>query len=160
MLLHGKSGLFAVKADVYLDCTGDGDLCALAGAPFGFGDDAGRTMASTLCSQWAGIDWSQAHQPDDRALDRAIADGVFSVPDRHLPGFFPIGRTLGGGNIGHCYEVDGTDERSLTRGMLEGRARLPEYERYYKAYLDGYDKMELCATAPYLGCLLYTSRCV
>ena len=30
-VLWGKSGLFAIKARVYLDCTGDGDLAAWAG---------------------------------------------------------------------------------------------------------------------------------
>ena len=48
-VLSGKSGLFAVKARVFLDCTGDGDLAAWAGAPFEKGDEHGNMMAGTLC---------------------------------------------------------------------------------------------------------------
>ncbi len=33
VVLAGKSGLFAVQARMFLDCTGDGDLAAWAGAP-------------------------------------------------------------------------------------------------------------------------------
>lgn len=146
-----KSGVFAVRAKVYLDCTGDGDLCARAGADFGFGDEDGLCMGSTLCQTWSGIDWARVMPNDGRGLEDAIRDGVFSVPDRHLPGMFPIGGDEGGGNIGHVFGVDGTDERSLTRGTLEGRAYVAEYERYYKKYLTGYENMMLAATAPYLG---------
>ena len=56
----GKSGFFAVKASVVLDCTGDGDLCVWAGAPFEKGDARGRMQAGTLLSLWADIDWDAA----------------------------------------------------------------------------------------------------
>ena len=38
VVLAAKSGLFAVKASIYVDCTGDGDLCAYGGAAFEKGD--------------------------------------------------------------------------------------------------------------------------
>ena len=47
--------------------------------------------------------------------------------------------------------MDGTDERTLTAAFLHGRASLAEYERYYKQYLQGYEKMELMATAAAMG---------
>jgi len=76
---------------------------------------------------------------------------VFSKPDLHLPGIGPVGKRLGGGNIGHVYDLDGTDERSLTRGLIWGRKTMPEYERYYKEYLKGFEKMQLAATGSLLG---------
>jgi len=33
-VFNAKSGIFAVEADVFIDCSGDGDLCARAGAEF------------------------------------------------------------------------------------------------------------------------------
>ena len=84
-------------------------------------------------------------------LPRAFADGVFTVEDRHLPGMFHVGRTIGGGNIGHAFGVDGTDERSLTEALIDGRRRLPEYEHYYREYLPGHERMELVATGALLG---------
>ena len=146
-----KSGLFAVHARAFVDATGDGDLAAWAGAPFEKGDTNGDLMPGTLCSLWSDVDWARVQKPDDRALEQAFADGVFTVQDRHLPGMWRVGRTVGGGNIGHTFGVDGTDERSLTRALLWGRKSLSEYEHYYKTYLTGFEKMNLVTTGALLG---------
>lgn len=89
-VLAAKSGLFAVRAKVYIDGTGDADLAYWAGAPCAKGDAQGRMMAGTLASLWANIRWQDVRKPDTRALEEAIADGVFTRPDRHLPGMWKI----------------------------------------------------------------------
>lgn len=146
-----KSGLFAVRAREYVDCTGDGDLSVMAGAGFDLGDENGHTMAASLCSLWSGIDWDRVRKPDERELERAIQDGVFRIPDRSLPGMWKISDSVGGGNIGHIFDINATDERSLTKGLVRGRQYMREYERYYKEYLTGFEKMELVATGSLLG---------
>lgn len=146
-----KSGLFAVKAKMFVDSTGDGDLSVMAGAGYDLGDEEGRTMAATLCSLWAGIDWTRVKKPDSREIGHAIADGIFSIPDQSLSGMWKISDTVGGGNIGHIFGIDATDERSLTRGLIRGREYMREYGRYYREYLTGYEQMELIATASLLG---------
>lgn len=55
-VLSSKTGMYAVKAKVYIDCTGDGDFTALAGGKFEAGDENGNVMPPTLCSLWEGID--------------------------------------------------------------------------------------------------------
>ncbi len=154
VLCAAKSGLFAVKASMYIDGTGDGDLAAWAGAPFEQGDANGNVMPGTLCSLWADVDWEavQAAGLDHEAiLPQAFADGVFTIQDPHLPGMYPVDKHVAGGNLGHGFGVDGTDERSLTRALLWGRKVLPEYERFYKQYLRGYEAMTLVATAAQYG---------
>jgi len=154
-VLAGKSGLFAVKASVFLDCTGDGDLAAWAGAPFEKGDEHGDMMAGTLCSLWADVDWSAVAKggrgSGESHLEDAFRDKVFTVEDRHLPGMIRVGEHTGGGNIGHTFGLDSTDERSITRALLWARKSLLEYERYYKEYLKGFEQMELVATASQIG---------
>jgi hypothetical protein len=153
----GKSGLFAVTAELFLDCTGDADLCARAGAPFEKGDAEGHLQAGTLCSVWANIDWEAANAAghgcwqQEAQLPRAFADHLFSVEDPHLPGMIPVAPHVGYGNIGHAFGVDGTDERSLTSALIQARQSLLEYERFYKEYLTGYQQMELVGTASVLG---------
>jgi flavin-dependent dehydrogenase len=151
VIFAAKSGMFAVKAKIYIDGTGDGDLCAWAGAEYEKGDENGEMMAGTLCSLWANIDWDRVVRPDNRRLEEAIKDKIFTHEDRHLSGIWRTGKTLGGGNIGHTYDVDGTDERSLTKSLIWGRKSMTEFERYYKEYLDGYEEMELAATGAILG---------
>ena len=153
VVLSSKSGIYAVKAKIYIDCTGDGDLSVMAGADYEMGNEDHITMPATLCSLWANIDFSRVKGPDSRALENAFADGVFTNEDRHLPGMFVVDREhgIGGGNIGHCYAVDATDEHSLTKAMLWGRQYMLEFEKYYKEYLSGYENMVLCCTADILG---------
>lgn len=154
-ILWGKSGLSAASAKVFIDCTGDGDLAAWAGAPFEKGDEEGNLMPGTLCSLWADIDWDAVHQSGlgagAKRIEEAFGDKVFTVEDRHLPGMWRVGEHVGGGNIGHTFGVDSTDERSVTRALVWGRKSMTEYERYYKEYLKGFEKMELVATGSLLG---------
>ena len=158
VLCAAPSGLSAVRAKIYVDATGNGDLAAWAGAPFEKGDAQGQLMPGTLCSVWTGIDWKTWHanrpkgpQPDGHMLEKAFQDGVFTVRDEHLTGMYQLGDNLGAGNIGHTFDVDGTDEASLTKAMVWGRKSLKEYERYYREYLKGYEQAKLLSTGSMLG---------
>lgn len=146
-----KGNNFAVKAKTFVDCTGDGDLAALANAEFEKGDENGEMMAATLCALWNNIEWKNVVRPDSRRLDDAFNDKVFTNEDRHLPGIWPVSTTTGGSNAGHIYNIDGTLSDSLTRGMLEGRKQLLEYRKYYKEYLTGYENAEPIVSAAIIG---------
>ena len=147
-----KSGLFAIEAAIFIDATGDGDLAAMAGAPFEFGDEENLAQAATLCSLWSGIDWSRKEiWKDGAALDQAFRDGVFSVPDPGLPGILHTGADSGWGNVGHVYGIDAGDERTVTRGMIQGRKLALEYERYYRNYVPGCENAHMLWTAQTLG---------
>ena len=151
----GKSGMHAIRAQVFIDGTGDGDLAVRAGAPYEKGDESGHMMPGTLCSLWAGIDWKAVREGGlghgNSRIEEAFTDGVFTLEDRHLPGMWRVGEKLGGGNIGHTFDVDGTHEDSLSAALLWGRKSMLEYERYYKDYLKGFEQMELVATGSLLG---------
>ena len=147
-----KSGLFAVEAALFIDATGDGDLAAMAGAPYEFGDEEHLAQAATLCSLWSGIDWSRKEiWKDGAALEQACRDGVFSVPDPGLPGILHTLADTGWGNVGHVYGIDARDERTVTRGMVQGRKLALEYERYYRNYVPGCENAHMLWTAQTLG---------
>ncbi len=151
-ILAAKSGIFAVKADIYIDCTGDGDLAAWAGADCAKGDGSGQMMAGTLCSRWSNIQWSKSRWEDQAAsLEQAFRDGIFTVHDRHLPGIFSWNGSMGAGNTGHAFGLDGTDEDSLTEALVRQRAALMEYREYYRKYCPGFESAELIATASLMG---------
>lgn len=156
VVLQGHEALFAVQASVYIDCTGDGTLAVMAGAESAKGNEGGRMMPGTLCSLWNKVDWNRAivevgHDPDNRMLQQAFADGVFTVKDSSLPGMWHMSNDMGGGNIGHVFEIDGTKEEDITRGMIEARRRMQEYETYYNRYLEGYEKASVVSTGAILG---------
>lgn len=155
IICNAKSGLFAVKAKVFIDCSGDGDLCALAGAEFEKGDEEGRVMPSTLCSLWAGCDFSRIERHDVEKmgvlLEKAFDENIFTVEDRHHSGMARTGYSLASANMGHSYNIDGTDERSITRGFIESRKYLPEFEKFYRKYVKGYEKVELASSGALMG---------
>jgi len=157
------SGVWAVKAKVYIDCTGNGDMAAWAGADCKKGDKNGKMMPGTLVSYWDGLDWDRwaKEKPEGFAgsgqsfgafLPEANRDKVLSVPDLHFSGIFRQTGGLGLANMGHCFDVDGTDEDSLTKALVEGRKSMVEYERYLHEYLKrGMENARLIATGELLG---------
>lgn len=155
VVLAAKQGLFAVKAGVYIDCTGDGTLSALAGAEYELGNADGRTMPATLCSIWANVDFDKKEiKPDCHGISEAIRDGIIPQYDPVLPGLKACQRDMGiaGGNIGHVFNVDPTDEASLTDAMVFGRHLITCYEKFYKErFVDGCERLTLVETANILG---------
>lgn len=154
-----QSGLFAVAAKVFIDGTGDGTVAAWAGAPFEM-TPLDEIMPATLCSLWAGFDW-QAYRAggafshnDDKMpelLAAAFKDGSLSTEDHHHTGIFRNSNLAAGGNITHAFGVDGTDERSLTRGLVEGRRLLREYENFYRKNIPGFSDAEIVDSGSLLG---------
>ena len=60
IIVENKSGRSVIPAKVYIDATGDADLCAHAGAEFEFGKDGnGVCSASNMLSRIGGVDWSK-----------------------------------------------------------------------------------------------------
>lgn len=151
-----KRGLFAVRAKVFVDATGDADLVAFGGGKYALGDAKGATMPATLCTLWGGIDFDRVSSFREQLekVAQAVKDGHFTVPDLHLTGILKTPHApkgVGGGNVGHVFGVDPTDERSLTRAMVDARSRMGEFESFYKKYLKGYDDLRLISTAGHLG---------
>lgn len=156
------SGMFAVKAKVFIDATGNGELAFAAGAQMKKGNASGRTMPGTLCSLWTGFDWNRWQQEAPKHpktfrgwadfIDAAISDGVFLEPDRHLTGFNRLGKDLATANMGHAFNLDATDERSVTRALVRCRAQMKEWERYFHEYVKrGTEDIRLVATGELLG---------
>ena len=135
VLVSGAEGVYAIEAEVFVDCTGSGALCAMAGAEYEYGDEEGRAMGATLCSLWGGVDFSKKGVDGDY-YEKAYSDGVFSQYDPILPGIkanFPeIG--VGEANAGHCFEVEDINTESLTNATFYGRKILEEYEKFYNNY--------------------------
>ena len=56
LLIETKSGRMAVRADMFIDCSGDGDLASFAGAPFELGDADGNMLYPTMMFRLNGVD--------------------------------------------------------------------------------------------------------
>lgn len=151
-LFTAQGGLFAVKAAIYVDCTGDGSLIALAGGKYEVGDENGNVMPPTLCSSWGGIDPERYDGGTvEEKLEDAFRDKVFTFEDRHLSGFGLRPGGYAGGNIGHIFDTDPLNPESVTAAMVWGRKSMLEYIRFYNNYVPGCEKATLVGTGSILG---------
>lgn len=154
ILVSNKAGLTALKAKVYVDCTGDGDLSAWAGADYFYGDDTGSVQASTLCFSVANINnenykikGSQLHGSNKLSpIKKILESGKYPlVIDTHLndkhagPSFLMF-------NAGHIVNMNSTDPQQLSAAIIKGRKialqlheGLKEYEPdiFANSYLSG-----------------------
>ena len=129
IIVSNKAGLSALKAKVYIDCTGDGDLSAWAGADYFYGDDTGSVQASTLCFSIANVsnegylnEKAHIHGSDPLSPIHKIYGSIKYplVTDTHLnvkqagPSFLMF-------NAGHVQNVNSTNPEQLSAAIIKGR---------------------------------------
>ena len=159
VIAHNVEGYRYIPAKTFIDATGDAILADLCGAPCReAGRDTPTPMPPTLCSLFAGIDWTVAAEGradklpgEQAALERAFAEVILSQPDRHLPGMWKIGDRLGYLNAGHLFGTNALRCEDLTKAMVLGRKLVSEYLTFYRRYIPGCQEMELVSTAALLG---------
>lgn len=158
VIVANKSGLSAFGARVYVDCTGDGDLAAWAGADVEKGDESGSLQPATHCFVLTNV--------DEEALDKgpnihfydpespvwsAVNDDEYPLINELHSCNRKIGPAAFGFNTGHVFGIDNTDPQSVSAGLLEGRRTAAQYRdafaEYHPAFADSY----LAATGSLLG---------
>ncbi len=100
VIVHSKSGRQAIAADIVIDCTGDGDVAAAAGAPFMSPATTGDRMAMSLMYGLGGLPSSV----------RGPFDGI-RIGD-HVVRWGPL------------ESGDGLDVENLTRAETDARLKL------------------------------------
>jgi len=135
LIVSNKSGLCAKSAKVYIDCTGDADLCAWAGAEFHKGDAEGKgLMPATHCFVLSNVDqYAYTYSTSlygthpKSPMSAILASGKYPlIPDLHMCQT-TVGPSTVGFNAGHVYEVDNTDPESLSKGLMAGRRLAAAY---------------------------------
>lgn len=129
IVVANKAGLGALRARIYIDCTGDADLCYMAGAETVKGDGVSDAlMPATHCFVLTNVDeygyrhGETLHPNNPGSPIYAIrASGRYPlIPDTHLCSSL-IGPGTVGFNAGHIFDFDNTDPWSISRGLTQGR---------------------------------------
>ncbi|MDR3707545.1 MAG: FAD-dependent oxidoreductase [Capsulimonadaceae bacterium] len=136
LIVANKSGLRAFKAPVIVDCTGDADVAAWAGAKFHLGDDTpeANLMPATHCFVLGNVDeYAYNTGPNLHAANpnspifKIIASGKYPrIPDAHLCSNIVAPRTVGF-NAGHLWNVDNTKPETISQALIDGRKMAEEY---------------------------------
>lgn len=159
ILIANKQGLTALKAKVYVDCSGDADLCAWAGASFHKGDELGQMQPGTLCFMLTNVDeHAYVHGPDlgwwnpESPIHAIVASGRYpEIPDKHMCHNMVGPRTVGF-NAGHVWDVDNTNPITVSQGIIKGRRLAHAYrEALAEFHPAAFANAFLVATGSVLG---------
>ncbi|MCL2462620.1 MAG: FAD-dependent oxidoreductase [Defluviitaleaceae bacterium] len=159
ILAANKAGLTAYRAKVFIDCTGDGDIAAWAGARIETGGENGDAQPGSLCFSIGNADiYGYLHGGALYGGDRSskIYDILKSGRYPHITSTHLCCDIIGPGtvgfNAGHIWNADNTDPFALTEGIMEGRRAAASYrDALAEFYPAGFGNGFLTATGALMG---------
>ncbi len=130
-----KGGLRCFSADVFIDCSGDGDLCALAGADYEKNDvlQPGTLGYNFRCNNVNELnrDEIQAKFNEKRDAGEIVHGDHWPAYHAHIMGFFKAG----GCNSNHIV-MDSSTAEGMTQAEIEGREKMARMLKYAKETAD------------------------
>ena len=164
VIVENKSGRQAYGAKCVIDCTGDGDVAARAGAPFKVGREKdGATQPMSLMFKMGEMDYVQAmdysagplkttdlffhmeHAAQAAGLNNYAFNFdrpyILSLPTPHQ----------GIAEMTHVRNKSGINAQELSEAEVEGRALVHEAMDYFTKYMPQFRHAILEQTAPCIG---------
>lgn len=165
VIFEGKSGPLVVNAQVIVDCTGDGDVAALAGAPFEVGRDAdGLVQPMTLMFRMVEFErqafaaYVNAHPDQWRGVhglwdlvQRAARAGELDLPREDILLFATPHPREVSVNSTRVSGALGIDVWDLTRAEWEGRRQFRQIVAFLKKYVPGFASAYAVQTGVQVG---------
>ena len=158
LLIETKSGRRAVLGRSFIDCSGDGDLAAWAGARFDKGDGQGRMLYPSTMFRLNGIDPQRAGKAWEvipALMLEAQAAGRYRFPRKT-----PIVRPQKSGiewrvNLTQLANangdaMDGTDAQELSDAEIMGRRQIASVAGFLKE-VPGFENSYIVDIAPQVG---------
>lgn len=158
LLIETKSGRGAMLAQVFIDCSGDGDLAAFAGAAFEKGDADGNTLYPTMMFRVNGVDGAlagEAWRTIPALMDEAEKHGVkfprkgaIVRPQKHSSEW-RVNVTQVKNPDGRA--VDGSNARQLSDGEIQGRRQAIDFFEFLRREAPGFADAYVVDIPPQLG---------
>lgn len=144
-----------VRADYFIDATGDAQLAFLAGCPTVLGREPDHLcQPMTLCFRLGNVDTERFYESRERwtaAHREALANGEFLNPREDILVFrTPIPNVLHF-NTTRVVRLDPTDPEDVTRAEVLARQQVREIYDFLKRSADGLENSFLMMTASEIG---------
>lgn len=166
VVTESKSGRMAILAGRVIDCTGDGDIAARAGAPYLTADEdfngglpKGQPLGGTLCYGLSDVNTAvlEAFIDEDptcrhpithklcyQGFRHAIEDGIPLPDGLRIPFVYNMVEENALPALNHAWTpVDGTDVMSLTRAEITCRKGILEGIEIMRKYYTGMENAKL-----------------
>ncbi|MEJ8811906.1 FAD-dependent oxidoreductase [Variovorax ureilyticus] len=164
LVVETKSGRQAIRANAFIDGSGDADVAAFAGVPFAVGDGHGSGLFPSTMFRVGHVDAQRALAAVGEF--KAINDLMAKVRERDPDAYrFPregailrpqIDPREWRANVTQIRNaagdaMNGVDARELSDGEIEGRRQIAEYFRFLKAEVPGFEQSAIVEIAPQVG---------
>ncbi|MBI5445095.1 MAG: FAD-dependent oxidoreductase [Deltaproteobacteria bacterium] len=160
-----KSGPVAVRSKVLVDCTGDGDLAARAGAPCEVGRDGdGLVQPVTLMFRMVGFDRERfamyvLEHPDQwrgchglwNLIEEARRSGELQMPREDILFFATPRESEVSVNSTRVLRVLGTDVWDLTRAERESHHQAHQIGEFLRRRVPGFERAYVAQTGVQVG---------
>jgi hypothetical protein len=158
LIVETKAGRQAIAADIFIDCSGDGDLAAWAGAPFEVGDNEGHMLYPSMMFRLNGIDPEKAGdawRTIPLLMETAEAEGTHKFPRKGAivrpqrsgiewrVNFTQLKRSDGSA-------INGLEPDDLTQGEIDGRRQAVAAFEFLRN-VPGFEKSYIVDLPPQLG---------
>jgi len=158
LLIETKSGRSAVLGRVFIDCSGDGDLAAFAGAAFEQGDEDGNTLYPTMMFRVNGVEpvtageaWRSIPALMEAAERRGVRfprKGAIVRPQKHSVEWRVNVTQV---KTANGRAIDGTDAIELSFGESEGRKQALAFFEFLRREVPGFGNAYIVDIPPQLG---------
>jgi len=158
LLIETRSGRRAVRGSTFIDCSGDGDLAAWAGAAFEKGMDGHDMLYPSTMFRVNGVDPVRAGDAWNH-FGRLMAEA--EERGRTFPRRTPIIRpqknpTEWRANVTQLANPDGspvdaTDAEQLSRAEVDGRRQIVDFFGFLRESAPGFENAYILEIAPQVG---------
>jgi hypothetical protein len=159
LVVETRSGRAAVRGRVFVDCSGDGDLAMLAGAPYEIGDADGNLLYPTMMFRLSGVDpacageaWASIPRlmEDAERAGRARFPrrGAIVRPMRHATEWRLNVTQIKNRN---GLAMNGIDADELSAGEVEGRRQALAFFEFLRREAPGFADSYIVDIPPQLG---------
>jgi hypothetical protein len=159
LFVETKEGRAAIRGEVFIDCSGDGDLSAWAGAPYEKGDGHGGMLYSSMLFRIANVDPERAGRAWE-VIPRMMAEAE-QKGSHHFPRKGAIVRpqrdpTEWRANCTQVKKSDGgpldaLDAEELSEGEIQGRRQAWSVFEFIKQSVPGFERAYIVELGPQLG---------
>ena len=158
LFVETKAGRQAIRADIFIDCSGDGDLAAWAGAPYEVGDGHGHMLYPSMMFRLNGIDPAKAGdawRTIPQLMEQAEARGTHKFPRKAAivrPQRSPIEWRVNFTQLKRDdgSAINGLEPDDLTRGEIDGRRQAVEAFQFLRT-VPGFENSYIVDLPPQLG---------